>query len=198
MVHKRSRKPAQAWQQLDLMAGVEGGHGVGGRHAPGQPPQGGGGYLNGCTPQKVANGEKKREKNGTKKIAEILRFCPNVRVGDATPDTREAALLDELDAMGLSRVMLQIARVISFDNFMAMWHILDASPELFDEGESGISLRIPRLSAYKRYQRNRFIEAMAAIGKTRLEITHAVKHELGEKLGKRHMNRLMAESRVKA
>jgi len=110
---------------------------------------------------------------------------------------REAALLEELDAMGLSRVMLQVAHAIGFDNFMAMWRILDGAYETLTDNESGIAVRLPRLAAYKRYQRNRFIEAMAAMGKTQPEISRSVHRELGEKVSDRHIWRLMAGSRVK-
>lgn len=106
-------------------------------------------------------------------------------------------MLDELDAMGLSRVMLQVAHAIGFDNFMAMWRILDASYESMADNDSGIYIRLQRLNAYKRYQRNRFIEAMAAMGLSHPEITSAVKRDLGENVSDRHIWRLMAGGRVK-
>ena len=95
-------------------------------------------------------------------------------------DAREAALLDELDAMGLSRVMLQIAHTIGFDRFMAMWRILDGAHEAIADNDSGIYIRLQRLSAYKRYQRNRFIEALAAMGMSQPQIALSVKRDLGE------------------
>jgi hypothetical protein len=99
--------------------------------------------------------------------------------------------------MGLSRVLLRIAHAVGFDNFMLMWRILDAAPDTYTDNESGISLRIPRLAAYKRYQRNRFIEALAAVGMSHAEIQHAVWRELGEKVSDRHTHRLMAAGRVR-
>jgi hypothetical protein len=111
-------------------------------------------------------------------------------------DPREAALLSELDAMGLSRVMLQVAQTIGFDNFMAMWQILDGSHEAIADNDSGIYIRLQRMSAYKRYQRNRFIEAMAAMGMSQPEISRSVKRDLGEKVSDRHIWRLMAGGRV--
>lgn len=100
--------------------------------------------------------------------------------------------------MGLSTTMLQVAAEIGFDNFMAMWEILDRAPEALTDTESAIHLRLPRLQAYRRYQRNRFVEALAAAGWTQPEIRAKVKAELGEKLSDRHMRRLMQSHRVRA
>lgn len=112
-------------------------------------------------------------------------------------DPREAALLSELDAMGLSRVMLQIAQAIGFDNFMAMWQILDGSHEAIAENDSGIYIRLQRLSSYKRFQRNRFIESMASMGMPQHEISRSVTRDLGEKVSDRHIFRLMAGRKIK-
>jgi len=181
MGEKRTGTAAQAWDQLDLLTGEPG---VGARHAHGQPRAEGGGYLHGCTPPEGGQ-------RGLKKIAKKFSANPNL-------DPREAALLDELDAMGLSRVMLQVAHKIGFDNFMEMWRILDASYESIADNDSGIYVRLQRLSAYRRYQRNRFIEAMAAVGLSHPEITSAVKRDLGEEVSDRHIWRLMAGGRVKS
>lgn len=188
MRHRRSGGAAQGWQQLDLMGDVPG---VGARHGHGHSTAGGGGYRNGCTPTEVAHGARK-------KIAKISRFAPVGEFGARQLDDREKALLAELDAMGLSRVLLQVAHAIGFDAFMVAWRILDAAPETWTDSESGIQLRMPRLTTYKRYQRNRFIEAMAAIGMTQPEIARAVARDLGEKVSDRHIWRLMAAGRVKA
>lgn len=106
-------------------------------------------------------------------------------------------MLDELDAMGVSRVMLQVAHAIGFENFMTMWRILDAAHETWTDNESGLQLRMQRMAAYKRYQRNRFIEAMAAMGMSQPEISRAVQRDLGEKVSDRHIWRLMAPGRGK-
>lgn len=186
MGERRSGARAQAWDQLDLLDPE---HGVGARQGQGQARPGGGGYLSGCTPPEV----------GQRALKKIARKIPRFGHGGngAPADPREAALLDELDAMGLSRVMLQVAHAIGFDNFMEMWRILDGTPELLIESESGISVRLQRMSAYRRYQRNRFVEAMAAMGSSQPEIRWAVKKKLGEDMSARHIRRLMADSRVK-
>lgn len=93
--------------------------------------------------------------------------------------------------------MLQVAHAIGFENFMSLWRILDGAPETWTDNESGIELRLPRLSAYKRYQRNRFIEAMAAMGMSQPEISRSVRRDLGEKVSDRHIWRLMAPGRGK-
>jgi hypothetical protein len=180
MGEKRTGLHAQAWSQLDL---IEPGHGVGARQGQGHGQAGGGGYLSGCTPPEGGQ-------RGPKKIAKKFSANPDL-------DPREAALLDELDAMGLSRVMLQVAHKIGFDNFMEMWRILDASYEAIADNDSGIYIRLQRLNAYRRYQRNRFIEAMAAVGLSQPEISRSVKRDLGEEVSDRHIWRLMAGGRVK-
>lgn len=180
MGHKRSDTAAQGWDQLNLLPHEQG---VGGRQGIGHDQPGGGGYLNGCTPPEVC--QRPLKKN-------FADFLANSQL-----DPREAALLSELDAMGLSHVMLQIAQTIGFDNFMAMWRILDGSYEAMADNDSGIYIRLQRLSAYKRFQRNRFIEAMAAMGMSQPEISRSVKRDLGEKVSDRHIWRLMAGGRVK-
>lgn len=180
MGHKRSGAAAQAWDQLDLL---DPGHGVWGRQGQGHDQPGGGGYLNECTPPEVLH----------RRLKKNFAAVP----ANSQLDPREAALLSELDAMGLSRVMLQVAQTIGFDNFMAMWRILDGSYESLSDNDSGIYIRLQRLSAYKRFQRNRFIEAMAAMGMTQPEISRSVKRDLGENVSDRHIWRLMAGGRIK-
>lgn len=187
MSHKRSAKPVQGWDQLDLLGGV---HGVGGRQPRAHAQPGGGGYLNECSPSEVAGGARKN----------FAKFSRNLATGEkagASVNPREAALLDELDAIGVSRVMLRVAHAIGFDNFMVMWRILDGAHETYTDNESGICLRMQRLAAYRRYQRNRFIEALASIGMTNDEIQRAVWRELGEKVSDRHTRRLMVPGRVR-
>lgn len=191
MGERRSGKRAQTnpWAQRDLWTDTavsEHGYGqprVGARQGQGKAQPGGGGYLDECTPPEVDYG-------GSKKIAR--KFSAR-----ADMDPREAALLAELDAMGLSSVMLQIAGTIGFDHFMEMWRILDATHEAIAENDSGIYVRLPRVRAYERYQRNRFIEAMAAMGMKQPEIQRSVKRDLGEEVSDRHISRLMAGGRIK-
>ena len=190
MSQRRSARAARVWVQYDLipfdpLPGLPA-QGVGGRHAPPLPSRRGGGYLDECKRSELSP-------KASKKFAGIPVS------GAGTPEQiREAQLLSELDAMGLSSVMLQVAAQIGFDNFMAMWQILDGAPEALTDSESAIHLRLPRLQAYRRYQRNRFVEALAAAGWTQPEIRKKVKAELGEDLSQRHTRRLMSSRRVRA
>lgn len=184
MRDRRSGGPAQAWEQLDLVPPApDHRQGVGGRHGPGPDPAGGGGYLN----ERKGPGLSGREKK--------TAFRKVERAGGGDP--REEALLAELDAMGLSRVLLTVADAIGFDNFMEAWRILDAAGEALADNESGIYLRMPRLAAYKRYQRNRFIEALADLGLSQPEILARVKKDLGEEISARHTRRLMGGKRAR-
>ncbi len=107
-------------------------------------------------------------------------------------------MVAELEAMGLSAVLLQVAVAIGFDAFMAMWRVLDRADELMTDNGSGIQLRMPRLSAYRRFQRNRFVEVLADAGWSQPEIRAHIERQLGEKLSNRHTRRLMAARRVKS
>lgn len=191
MGHRRSGTAAGAWVQLDLTGH---GAGVGGRQAQGEAAPGGGGYLDGCNPSEV---RQRVAKNFAKNSHNLTTGDFSIRRATEGGDLREEALLAELEAMGLSRLMLKIARAIGFDAFLTMWRILDDAPETLSDNGSGIDVRLPKLAAYRRYQRNRFIEALAAMGQSRSEISVSVKRELREKVSDRHILRLMAESRVK-
>lgn len=187
MGHRRSGSAAQSWIQGELLGEPPG---VGGRQAYEPGPAGGGGYLNKRNPSEVAKG-------AVKKIAKFRKPHAVGENGAGPEDLREESLLEELEAMGVSRVMLKVAHAIGFEAFMTMWRILDAAPETLTDSGSSIAVRMQRLGAYKRYQRNRFIEAMVAMGMTHPEISRSVRVELGENVTDRHIWRLMAAGRVK-
>lgn len=90
--------------------------------------------------------------------------------------------------MGLTRPWLRIAEAIGVDHFHTVWKILDAE---FPEEVSGKGLRIWMRSyrSYLRYQRNRFIEALFAEGKSVTEIRAMVREVLCEKVSPRHISR---------
>jgi len=189
MSQKRSARPARVWVQHELLPLTPAtrlpAQGVGARQARPGPGPGWGGYLDERTSPEVAQGARKN-------------FAQLALSGAGRPDQlRETQLLFELDAMGLSSTMLLVAAAIGFDNFMAMWQILDSSPDALSDSESAIHVRLPRLQAYRRYQRNRFVEALATAGWTQPEIREKVKAELGEELSQRHMRRLMQSHRVR-
>lgn len=137
--------------------------GVGGRR-PGQAPLGrGGGSRNDRTSSKFS-----------------LRLAGNSR------DRR----VDELRAMGLSKMWLRIADTIGYDSFIAMWKVFDDEPSArTDVGNLEVKLR--PFHHYLRYQRNRYVESLAAVGMTWGEIQKKVRDELCEKVSRRHITRLM-------
>lgn len=187
MRERRSAFDAQTWQQGELIPkeshSLAPGQGVGGRRGQSTLSPGGGGYLNDCTGSEVGNWPRK-------KIADLA-------LKPAVDSPRERALLAELAAMGLSNALLTVASAIGFDAFMTMWQILDQSDELLSDSGSRILARLPRLSAYRRYQRNRFVELLASMGLSQPEIRNKIKRELGEEISNRHTRRLMASRRVR-
>lgn len=114
------------------------------------------------------------------------------------PEVWEEAKIRELAAMGLPEVWLAVAREIGYDRFMAVWRILDAAIELRSDSDSMIEVQLRRFSSFRRYQRNRFIEALASLGATDKEIRGRVKRELGEDLSLSHIYRLASRRRVRA
>lgn len=141
-------------------------HGVGARQGDLFNPEGGGGYLN----------ERKNLKNW------------------------ETAKIRELADMGLPALWVDVARTIGYDNFLQLWRMLDTAAELrelrLSENESMIELSLRRFASFKRYQRNRFIEALAATGLANAAIQHEVRKKLGEKLDRSHIRRLALRGRM--
>lgn len=140
--------------------------GVGVRQADLFAPAGGGGYLNECT----------------------------------TPKDWERAKLAELSEMGLPSVWIRVATSIGYDNFLDFWRILDTAAELREvrrsDNESMIEVQLRRFASFKRYQRNRFIETLAASGLPNAAIQEEVKQQLGEKLDRSHIRRLATRGRM--
>lgn len=92
--------------------------------------------------------------------------------------------------MGIRQYWIRIALVIGFDNFLAMWRVLDSDPSLLNESELiEVSLRPYR--SYLRFQRNRYIETLTKMGLTAAEIRMRIDQELCEKLSDRHITRIM-------
>lgn len=112
-------------------------------------------------------------------------------------DVWEVARLRELEVMGLPGVWIDVARAIGYENFMAMWGILDRAVSMRSESESMIEVQLRRLASYHRFQRNRFIEALAASGMQDRQIRDALQLQLGEKLSLSHISRLAAPRRVR-
>lgn len=116
---------------------------------------------------------------------------PRRRAGQQL-DPRHAELVD----IGLSASWLAVARIVGYDDFVALWRFWSADPSLRDR-DGLIELRLRTYRAYERYQRNRYIETLVAAGLPPSQIQHLVRSELGENLSSRHINRLSAAHRVK-
>ncbi len=102
----------------------------------------------------------------------------------------EEARLRELAEMGLPQVWLDVAHEIGYEAFMRMWRVLDSAVELRSDAESMILVQMRRYASFQRFQRNRFIESLVAMGFSGAEIRERVKNELGEQLSLSHIHRM--------
>lgn len=114
------------------------------------------------------------------------------------PELWEDAKFRELADMGLPSVWLEVAHDLGYEPFMRMWRRLDAAIEMRSDTESMIEVQLRRYSSFQRYQRNRFIEALVAMGVGTREIRDRVQKDLGEDLSHTHIRRLAARRRVRA
>lgn len=135
--------------------------GVGARQADPGPPDRGGGYLDTCG-----------------------------SANDGASDPR----LAELAHLGLPRAWLMIAELIGFDAWLNVWRMLSSAEfDSWIRRETG-GTRMPQLRSYDsylRYQRNRYIEALAARGMKAGEIQRAVARNLREPLDEKHVLKIM-------
>jgi len=100
-----------------------------------------------------------------------------------------ALQLRELQRMGLPRFWLDVAAGLGTARFLELWRMLDR-PELIEQ-EGRLRITIPRFGLYLRYQRNRYIQELAREGRSAREIQGILKRELGERISKVHVWRLM-------
>lgn len=143
-----------------------GAEGVGGRQADLFPPEGGGGYLNGCTTSKVLEVQKIRE------LSDMGLPAIWIRIAEAIGYDNFLSMWRILDTAAELR---EIRR---------------------SENESMIEVQLRRFTSFKRYQRNRWVEDLARNGLPNAAIEKAVKLRLGEKLDRSHIRRLAARGRV--
>lgn len=104
--------------------------------------------------------------------------------------------LGELAAIGLSETWLSVARLIGYDHFVRLWGEWSANLSLRNR-HNLIELHLRQYSAFERYQRNRYIETLVAAGLPPREVYQMVSTQLGEKLSRRHVQRLIAPARVR-
>ena len=125
------RSRSRGVAQLDLFVGAPA-PGVGARQAGDRAPGRGGGYLENCGPQ---------------------NFQP-------ADDPR----MDELRRIGLPRAWLIVAETVGVDAWLEVWRRLSAAEfNTWVRRDTG-GTRMPMLrsyDAYLRYQRNRYIQALA-------------------------------------
>lgn len=138
--------------------------GVGARHSP-SPPQGRGG--------------------------EYLNICGSWNVGSQIqPDPR----FEELERIGLPKMWLRVAETVGFDLFLEVWRRLtdDAEASGYQRETGGVKMPgLRSYDAYLRYQRNRYIEGLAARGMKPPEVRRAVAKNLREPLDERHVFKIM-------
>jgi len=137
---------------------------VGARQGQTDPRLAGGGYPETCT---------------------VLKFSARPPEAEKNRDPR----LNELQRIGLKRVWLDVAAEIGVDAFLAMWRILDAD-ESSRHKEGFLQIHLKLYRSFLRYQRNRYIEALAAQGYKPIEIQHSLTRQLREPVSLRHISRL--------
>lgn len=140
--------------------------GVGARQGDLPLPPRGGGYLHICTG---------------------LNFCARAPRGD---DPR----IGELRRMGLPRWALAVAERLGVDSLLELWRIMDADPTSHGkEGRLVVTIRLYR--SFLRFQRNRFIEALATTGSPPAEIQRRVQRQLGERISIETVRRISGQRR---
>lgn len=98
--------------------------------------------------------------------------------------------LDDLRRMGLPRAWLMVAETVGVDAWLEVWRRLSADETLLHDGGQ----RMPKLrsyDAYLRYQRNRYIEALASRGMSVSQVARAVARNLREPLDEKHVVKIM-------
>jgi len=141
--------------------------GVGGRQEQTPADPGGGGYLDNCTDFK---NRVSRER------------------ADAANDPR----LADLRNYGLNSRWLTVASIIGFDEFMAMWQMLDEiACRRSGDDTAEIRFRLPRFKKYLKHQRNLYIKSLAEDkNMPTVQIQKIIEHENHEKLSPNYIRRL--------
>lgn len=134
-------------------------------------------------------GARGAHQDGADRGGGYLKICGSAKPGAAVVprDPR----LDELEKVGLPRLWLSMAERVGFDAFLDVWRMLSADRSR-ERDEGG--LRMPKLrdfDSYLRYQRNRYIEALARQGMEPADIRKMVERNLGEHLDDSHVERLV-------
>ncbi|MFN3303220.1 MAG: hypothetical protein ACK44A_05810 [Roseateles sp.] len=108
-------------------------------------------------------------------------------------DPRIAELID----IGMPELWIDVARLIGYDDFVALWAAWSAEPSLRGR-RNAIELRLRTIRSFEKYQRNRYIETLVAAGLKPREIYTMLQTELGEDMSLRHLKRLTNAAKVRA
>lgn len=169
---RQVRSGREGFAIADLFGDVDA-PGVGARQGEGARPGRGGGYL---------------------KICGSLNF----RLPDADAAARAGVVVpvledprfQELEAIGLPRAWLRLARRVGFDAFLDVWKDISEDESTRHDG----GRRMPKLrefSAYQRFQRNRYVRELALLGASPQQIRKLVAKNLGEEISICHIQSIM-------
>jgi len=92
--------------------------------------------------------------------------------------------------MGLGAFWRGLAEQIGYDDFMLVWASLS---EQATDGDDGHRVYIPRFDSYLRFQRNRYIVALASSGSKPREIKHRVQEDLNENVHEMHISKVIRQ-----
>ena len=150
------------------------GLGVGARQGLGAAPAGGGEYLNNC---------------------DLQNFSFSNPAPDGEKNRRDPRFA-ELEKIGIPTVWLRIAERVGFDTWLDLWRMLSDDESVRHDGGA----RLPKLrcySSYSRYQRNRYIRALAEQGMPISLIQESLRKNLREFLDVTNIQRISKRAKVK-
>jgi len=98
--------------------------------------------------------------------------------------------LEDLRRIGLPRAWLMVAETVGFDAWLEVWRRLSADESLLHDGGQRLP-KLRRYDAYLRFQRNRYIEALANRGMSVAQVARAVARNLREPLDEKHVAKIM-------
>jgi hypothetical protein len=107
-------------------------------------------------------------------------------------DPRIAELID----IGMPELWINVAHLIGYDDFVALWAAWSAEPSLRGR-RNAIELRLRTIRSFEKYQRNRYIETLVSAGLKPSQIYTMLQTELGETMSFRHLKRLTNAAKVR-
>lgn len=107
-------------------------------------------------------------------------------------DPRIAELID----IGMPQLWIDVAHLIGYDDFVALWAAWSAEPSLRGRRHA-IELRLRTIRSFEKYQRNRYIETLVAAGLKPRQIYTMLQTQLGEEMSLRHLKRLTNAAKVR-